>query len=260
MPPEDRMHAGCQAHSNGPCRNGDRDDRRRSEARIAGNHDVHNDRARPEMSRRGGGGGGRRRVPAHRSQPAGGIRVRPHGPSGFSRWGKNLRNTRIPLCRMGSGKAHARSTGAFCPGCARSLCTGERRVGTSRRDERAAAGRPKGHGAQCSRRCMVQYGAQSARSTVQVSVVEFFRVGHLVASGSCVDASPCHVPHSGGGVGDQDMTRDEEHLRLLSIFHYVVAGLSGFFSLFAGIYILMGVLMLCGRCSLRWAQPFSCSG
>jgi hypothetical protein len=28
------------------------------------------------------------------------------------------------------------------------------------------------------------------------------------------------------------MTRDEEHLRLLSIFHYVVGGLAGLFALF----------------------------
>ena len=42
---------------------------------------------------------------------------------------------------------------------------------------------------------------------------------------------------------------------MLSIFHYVVAGLSGFFSLFAGIYILMGVLMLCGRLDSAHPDP-----
>ena len=43
------------------------------------------------------------------------------------------------------------------------------------------------------------------------------------------------------------MSRDEEHLRLLSIFHYVVAGLSGLFALLPLIYIGLGALMLRGR-------------
>ena len=42
------------------------------------------------------------------------------------------------------------------------------------------------------------------------------------------------------------MTRDEEHLRLLSIFHYVVAGLSCVLAIVPLIYIGMGVLMLRG--------------
>jgi hypothetical protein len=42
------------------------------------------------------------------------------------------------------------------------------------------------------------------------------------------------------------MTTDEEHLRLLSIFHYVVAGLSALFSLIPVMHILMGVGMLTG--------------
>jgi hypothetical protein len=42
------------------------------------------------------------------------------------------------------------------------------------------------------------------------------------------------------------MTADEEHLRLLSIFHYVVAGLSALFSLFPLMHVLMGVGMLTG--------------
>lgn len=43
------------------------------------------------------------------------------------------------------------------------------------------------------------------------------------------------------------MTRDEEHLRLLSIFHYVLAALAGLFSLSPLIHIAIGVLMLSGR-------------
>lgn len=43
------------------------------------------------------------------------------------------------------------------------------------------------------------------------------------------------------------VTRDEEHLRLLSIFHYVLAALAGLFSLFPLIHVTMGVLMVSGR-------------
>jgi hypothetical protein len=42
------------------------------------------------------------------------------------------------------------------------------------------------------------------------------------------------------------MTADEEHLRLLSIFHYVVAGLGALLSLIPVMHILMGVGMLTG--------------
>jgi hypothetical protein len=45
------------------------------------------------------------------------------------------------------------------------------------------------------------------------------------------------------------MTTDEEHLRLLSIFHYVVAGIAGLLSLFPVFHIGMGVLMLAGKFS-----------
>jgi hypothetical protein len=40
------------------------------------------------------------------------------------------------------------------------------------------------------------------------------------------------------------MNRDEEHLRLLSIFHYIVAGLGGLFSLFPLIYTAMGIVFV----------------
>ncbi len=40
------------------------------------------------------------------------------------------------------------------------------------------------------------------------------------------------------------MTSDDEHLRLLSIFHYVVAGLAALFSFFSLFYALVGLLML----------------
>lgn len=43
------------------------------------------------------------------------------------------------------------------------------------------------------------------------------------------------------------MNRDLEHLRLLSIFHYVVAGLAFLFSLFPIIHLVLGLVMLTGR-------------
>ncbi len=40
------------------------------------------------------------------------------------------------------------------------------------------------------------------------------------------------------------MTQDENHLRLLSIFHYVVAGLAGLFALFPIFHLIFGILMI----------------
>ena len=40
------------------------------------------------------------------------------------------------------------------------------------------------------------------------------------------------------------MTRDEEHLRLLSIFHYVVGGLAALFALFPIIHLVLGLFMI----------------
>jgi membrane-anchored protein YejM (alkaline phosphatase superfamily) len=51
------------------------------------------------------------------------------------------------------------------------------------------------------------------------------------------------------------MPKDEENLRILSIFHYVVAGLTGLFSLFPVFYIVMGILMLSGRMGDPNEQP-----
>ena len=42
------------------------------------------------------------------------------------------------------------------------------------------------------------------------------------------------------------MTQDEEHLRLLSIFHYVVGGLAGLFALFPIIHLIFGLVMIFG--------------
>jgi hypothetical protein len=40
------------------------------------------------------------------------------------------------------------------------------------------------------------------------------------------------------------MTQDEDHLRLLSIFHYVVGGLSALFALFPIVHMLMGLFII----------------
>jgi hypothetical protein len=40
------------------------------------------------------------------------------------------------------------------------------------------------------------------------------------------------------------MTRDEEHLRLLSIFHYVAGGLAGLFALFPIFHLIFGLFMI----------------
>ena len=42
------------------------------------------------------------------------------------------------------------------------------------------------------------------------------------------------------------MNQDEEHLRLLSIFHYVVGGILGFFSCIPIIHLIIGIVMLAG--------------
>jgi ABC-type branched-subunit amino acid transport system permease subunit len=40
------------------------------------------------------------------------------------------------------------------------------------------------------------------------------------------------------------MDQDTEHLRLLAIFHYVVAGLAGLFSFFPLLYVAMGIFFV----------------
>ena len=40
------------------------------------------------------------------------------------------------------------------------------------------------------------------------------------------------------------MNKDEEHLKLLSIFHYVVGGLAGLFALFPVIHLVIGLVFI----------------
>jgi hypothetical protein len=42
------------------------------------------------------------------------------------------------------------------------------------------------------------------------------------------------------------MNRDEEHLKLISIFHYVVGGLAAFFACLPIIHLVIGIVMLAG--------------
>lgn len=51
------------------------------------------------------------------------------------------------------------------------------------------------------------------------------------------------------------MTDDDRHLRLLSTFHYVVAGLLGLFSLFPLFHLSMGVAMISGHFGAGTGAP-----
>jgi len=50
------------------------------------------------------------------------------------------------------------------------------------------------------------------------------------------------------------MNQDEEHLRLLSIFHYVVAGMAGLFSLFPIIHLAMGLFFVFAPAQVTGSQ------
>ena len=42
------------------------------------------------------------------------------------------------------------------------------------------------------------------------------------------------------------MNQDEEHLRLLSIYHYVVVGMTALFACIPGIHLALGIGLVCG--------------
>lgn len=44
---------------------------------------------------------------------------------------------------------------------------------------------------------------------------------------------------------------DEEHLRLLSLFYFISAGFSAFFSLFSSIYIVIGIVLVASLSSVQ---------
>ncbi|MHC4625251.1 MAG: hypothetical protein ACYS4W_15255 [Planctomycetota bacterium] len=51
------------------------------------------------------------------------------------------------------------------------------------------------------------------------------------------------------------MTQDEQYLKLLSIFHYVVGGLTALFSCLPLLHIAMGIAMLCGAFDSKGGPP-----
>ena len=51
------------------------------------------------------------------------------------------------------------------------------------------------------------------------------------------------------------MNQDEEHLRLLSIFHYVVGGIAGFFACFPIIHLIIGIATLAGAFGREGPPP-----
>ena len=51
------------------------------------------------------------------------------------------------------------------------------------------------------------------------------------------------------------MTQDEEHLNLLSVFHYVVAGLAALFACFPLIHLAIGLAMLFGAFDGKGGPP-----
>jgi hypothetical protein len=55
------------------------------------------------------------------------------------------------------------------------------------------------------------------------------------------------APQPLGYASQYPFNRDEEHLRLLAIFHYVAGGLFAFFGCFAIFYIVFGALIASGR-------------
>ena len=55
------------------------------------------------------------------------------------------------------------------------------------------------------------------------------------------------MTNSDGLRADSATAQNLEHLRLLAIFHYIVGGLAGLFSLFPVIHLVMGVAMVTGR-------------
>ncbi len=58
-------------------------------------------------------------------------------------------------------------------------------------------------------------------------------------------------PSPAATLGDDDANQ----LRLLSIFHYVVAAITGLFSLFPALHLLMGLAMVTGKLPMASSNP-----
>jgi hypothetical protein len=55
--------------------------------------------------------------------------------------------------------------------------------------------------------------------------------------------------------GGKGLNEDLQHLRLLSIFHYVVAGIAGLFALFPVIHLVLGVALMTGALEGEADEP-----
>lgn len=51
------------------------------------------------------------------------------------------------------------------------------------------------------------------------------------------------------------MTQTEEHLKLLSLFHYIVGGLTALFACFPMLHLAMGIALLCGAMDGKEPAP-----
>jgi hypothetical protein len=58
-----------------------------------------------------------------------------------------------------------------------------------------------------------------------------------------------------GGIAALDQEQDREHLKLLAVFHYVVAAFIGLFSMLPLIHLLIGVGMVTGSLATRPVEP-----
>ncbi|MCC4619017.1 hypothetical protein LL965_02600 [Xanthomonas cassavae CFBP 4642] len=65
-----------------------------------------------------------------------------------------------------------------------------------------------------------------------------------------MDAPPLAPPALAPASAD-----DLQHLKLLSIFHYVLAGITGLFSLFPLIHLAMGIAIITGHLPMQNANP-----
>ncbi|PKV13856.1 hypothetical protein [Xanthomonas prunicola] len=65
-----------------------------------------------------------------------------------------------------------------------------------------------------------------------------------------MDASPLPPPALASASAD-----DLQHLKLLSIFHYVLAGITALFSLFPLIHLAMGIAIITGHLPMDTANP-----
>ena len=52
-----------------------------------------------------------------------------------------------------------------------------------------------------------------------------------------------------------NLNQNEQHLKLLSIFHYIVGGLTAFFSCFALIHLVLGIVIIVAPDSLDSGDP-----